>query len=69
MKSLLPLKSFTTQFLLPTVDILAILAWGLLMLRYSFSGELRLLVHPNYFGLVTMTGVVLVGLSVIRGGQ
>jgi uncharacterized repeat protein (TIGR03943 family) len=69
MKSLLSLKSFTTQFLLPTVDILAILAWGLLMLRYSFSGELRLLVHPNYFGLVTMTGVVLVGLSVIRGGQ
>lgn len=51
------------------MDILAILAWGILMLKYSWSGELRLLVHPNYFGLVTMTGIVLVGLSLIRGGQ
>lgn len=69
MKILAPLKQLFTQFLFPLVDVISILAWGLLMLKYAVTGQLNLLVHPNYFGLVTMTGVVLVVLSLIRGGQ
>lgn len=68
-KRSLPGQSFLSTFFFPLIDILSLLAWGLLMLKYSFSGELSLLVHPNYFGLVTATGVVLVVLSVSRGGQ
>jgi uncharacterized repeat protein (TIGR03943 family) len=56
------------------LDGLGILAWGILLLKYSFSGQLQLLIHPNYFALVTVTGFVLVllggsrlGLSLQRG--
>ncbi|BFM41012.1 TIGR03943 family protein [Synechocystis sp. LKSZ1] len=42
------------------LDGLGILAWGILLLTYSFRGELQLLIHPNYFGLVTITGLILV---------
>ncbi|AGF53372.1 slr1177 [Synechocystis sp. PCC 6803] len=56
-----PLRSVLDQ-----LDGLGILAWGILMLKYSFSGELGLLIHPNYFGLVTVTGFVLLFLGGLR---
>ncbi|MCT0255035.1 TIGR03943 family putative permease subunit [Synechocystis sp. CS-94] len=64
-------KSFTQKFapfrsLLNQLDGLGILAWGVLMIKYSVSGELRLLIHPNYFGLVTVTGFVLLFLGGLR---
>ena len=52
--------------LLNQLDGLGILAWGVLMIKYSFSGELRLLIHPNYFGLVTVTGFILLFLGALR---
>lgn len=52
--------------LLNQLDGLGIFAWGLLMVKYSVSGELKLLIHPNYFALVTVTGVVLLALGALR---
>jgi len=69
MNSSLKIKRLTTRFFLPSLDILAILAWGLLLLKFSVTGELKLLVHPNYFGLVTITGILLIILGIIRAWQ
>lgn len=48
------------------LDGLGILAWGILMVKYSVSGELKLLIHPNYFALVTVTGFILLFLGGLR---
>jgi uncharacterized repeat protein (TIGR03943 family) len=45
------------------LDILALSGWGILFLKYSFTGELKLLIHPNYFLLVTITGLVLLSIA------
>ncbi len=50
----------------PILDILAILGWGGLLLRYWIGGELKLLIHPNYFWLVFLTGLSLMGLGIIK---
>ena len=50
----------------PWVDVMAILAWGIVMLHYRFSGKLYLLIHPNYFELVTGSGIVLTIVGIIR---
>lgn len=52
--------------ILNQLDGLGILTWGILILKYSFSGELKLLIHPNYFALVTVTGFVLLSLGGLR---
>lgn len=69
MNSAVKSKRLTTQFIFPSLDILGILAWGLLLLKYSVTGELRLLIHPNYFGLVSFTGGILVVLALVRAWQ
>lgn len=51
-------------FLLPWLDVLAIAAWGILMLKYWLTGKLNLLIHPNYFWLVITGGL---GLLVVSG--
>jgi putative membrane protein len=48
------------------LDILAILAWGILLIKYWFSGELKLLIHPNYFALVLGTGIMLLILAIVQ---
>ncbi|MEB3226386.1 MAG: TIGR03943 family protein [Synechococcus sp.] len=45
--------------LAPWFDIVALLAWGFLLLKYAITGELALLIHPNYFGLCTAAGIIL----------
>ncbi len=45
------------------LDILALSGWGILFLKYSFTGQLNLLIHPNYFALVTVTGVIFLLIS------
>ncbi|WP_017306478.1 TIGR03943 family putative permease subunit [Spirulina subsalsa] len=44
----------------PWLDILTMLAWGVLFLKYFVIGRLQLLIHPNYFALVLAAGIVLV---------
>jgi uncharacterized repeat protein (TIGR03943 family) len=53
-----------TQTFLPWLDVLAIAAWGILMLKYWLTGKLNLLIHPNYFWLVITGGL---GLLVVSG--
>jgi uncharacterized repeat protein (TIGR03943 family) len=48
------------------LDISALLAWGILFLKYWFTGQLRLLIHPNYFLLVLITGLIFIFISLIR---
>ena len=48
----------------PWLDALAILGWGILLLKYWITGKLSILIHPNYFGLTLAAGI---GLTVIGG--
>jgi putative membrane protein len=62
-------QNLKSKILLPWLDVIALLAWGGLLLRYWITGQLRLLIHPNYFWLVFVTGIVLLILGVLRGRQ
>jgi uncharacterized repeat protein (TIGR03943 family) len=46
------------------LDIAAVTAWGVLLLKYAIDGTLYLLIHPSYYLLVTVTGgcLLLIGL-------
>ncbi len=55
--------------LLPWLDVLAITAWGFLLLKYWLTQELYLLIHPNYFILVVVVGIALIALGVVKGIQ
>jgi uncharacterized repeat protein (TIGR03943 family) len=46
------------------LDIAAVTAWGILLLKYAIDGTLYILIHPSYYLLVTITGgcLVLIGL-------
>jgi putative membrane protein len=48
------------------LDILAILGWGILLLKYWLTGQLKLLIHPNYFSLVLATSIVLLLLAIFQ---
>ncbi|NEP03206.1 MAG: TIGR03943 family protein [Symploca sp. SIO2E9] len=50
----------------PLLDILALAAWGILMLKYWLNGKLNLLIHPNYSILVIATGLALLMFAVWR---
>jgi putative membrane protein len=44
----------------------ALLAWGSLLLKYTFTGQYKLLIHPNYYSLVLGSGMVLIALGIIK---
>lgn len=46
------------------LDITAVTAWGILLLKYAIDGTLYILIHPSYYLLVTVTGgcLLLIGL-------
>jgi uncharacterized repeat protein (TIGR03943 family) len=50
--------------LLPWLDIAAILAWGILIVKYWLTNKLNLLIHPDYFWLAVSGGwgLLIVGL-------
>lgn len=54
------------KFLLPGLDILAILAWGVLLFKYWVTGQLKLLIHPNYNWLVFITSIFLLILGGVK---
>jgi uncharacterized repeat protein (TIGR03943 family) len=53
----------------PWLDILALLAWGTLLMKYLLTAEIKLLIHPNYFALVFITSVVLLLLGLAKVWQ
>lgn len=57
------------SLLLPSLDALTFLAWGILLFKYWLTGEIRLLIHPNYIGLVVISGVILFLLGSLKFGQ
>jgi uncharacterized repeat protein (TIGR03943 family) len=57
------------KFWLPLLDIIALAMWGALLIKYWLTGELRLLIHPNYFLLVLSTGIILLALAIFKGFQ
>ncbi|MGF1480572.1 MAG: TIGR03943 family protein [Cyanophyceae cyanobacterium] len=61
------LRSLSSKF--PWLDVVALLAWGGLLLKFWLTGQLGLLIHPNYFGLVFASGIVLLLLGVLKAGQ
>jgi uncharacterized repeat protein (TIGR03943 family) len=53
----------------PWFDVLAILAWGMLLLKYWLTGKLNLLIHPNYFGLTVAAGIWLLLIGGLKAWQ
>lgn len=60
------------RFLIPPLvlqwlDVLALLSWGSLLLKYYVTGQLRLLIHPNYALLTVVAGFTLLVIACFRG--
>lgn len=53
--------------LISWLDVLALVAWGVLLLKLTATGQLRLLIHPNYTALVVGAGIVLLAAGSIKG--
>lgn len=64
--SVLNPKAKSKIWFLSWLDVSAIAAWGILMLRYWLSGKLNLLIHPDYFWLVISGGF---GLLIVAGSK
>jgi uncharacterized repeat protein (TIGR03943 family) len=56
----------TRRSIYPVLDILAIAAWGILLIRYWLTDKLIILIHPNYFWLTVVSGIFLICLSIIK---
>ncbi len=50
----------------PWLDVVAIAAWGVLLLKYWLTGKLSLLIHPNYIGLVVAGGLGLLAIAGLK---
>jgi uncharacterized repeat protein (TIGR03943 family) len=48
------------------LDISAVTAWGILLIKYAIDGTLYILVHPSYYLLVTITGVCLLLIGILQ---
>ncbi len=53
----------------PWIDPIAILAWGILLLKYWITGRLYILIHPNYFALTIVGGILLICIGSVKSWQ
>lgn len=51
------------QLFLPWLDVVAVLAWSILILRYWLTGKILLLLHPDYVWLAVAASVCLLALG------
>ncbi|AFZ00647.1 TIGR03943 family putative permease subunit [Calothrix sp. PCC 6303] len=51
------------------LDVIAIAAWGFLMLKYWLAGQLVLLIHPSYIPLVVVAAICLLIVAFLKGKQ
>lgn len=58
-----PTRRLPWRFIL---DTLAILLWGILLLRFWVTGRINVLLHPSYVWLAVVAGVFLAALGVFR---
>ena len=50
----------------PWLAVLAMLTWGILLLKYAITGQYKLLIHPNYFFLMLASSICLLLLGLFR---
>ncbi|MUG94146.1 TIGR03943 family protein [Scytonema sp. UIC 10036] len=62
-------KAKIKNTLLPWLDVLALTAWGVLILKYWLTNKLVLLIHPDYFWLAVTGAIGLLVLSFLKAGQ
>jgi uncharacterized repeat protein (TIGR03943 family) len=55
------------QVLTPWLNLMAIAAWGLAILKFWITGELFLLIHPNYKILTIAAGLALLLIAGVKG--
>ena len=48
------------------LDILAIAAWGVLLIKYWLTGKINVLLHPDYVWLAYSAGFFLLGLAALK---
>jgi uncharacterized repeat protein (TIGR03943 family) len=58
-----------SQRKLAWLDVLAIAAWGCLLLKYWLAGQLVLLIHPSYIPLVVAASICLLTVAFFKGKQ
>lgn len=63
----LNLETLKAKGLQKGLDAFTLLALGALLAKYTLTGQLNLLIHPNYNGLVWVTSVTLIVLGTIKG--
>jgi uncharacterized repeat protein (TIGR03943 family) len=51
------------------LDVLAIAAWGILLVKYWLSGKINVLLHPDYMWLANSAGIFLLALSILKAVQ
>lgn len=51
------------------LDVMAIMAWGILLIKFWLTSELNLLLHPDYMWLAQSAGVFLIGLGLFKAWQ
>ena len=61
-----PKKINILSNLFPWIDGLALLTWGSLLLKYWSTGEIMLLIHPNYIWLVVWAGLTLTVMASLK---
>ncbi len=57
------------NLLQPWLEILAIIAWGILLLKFWVTGQLKLLIHPDYFWMIVVTGVALLFIGALKAWE
>lgn len=51
----------------PWLDVIAIAAWGVALLKFWLTGELFLLIHPNYKILTIVAAIALLLIALMKG--
>ena len=69
MTSLRNAKSLIPNHLLPWLEVVAIAAWGVLILKYWLTDKLNLLIHPDFFWLVILAAIGLLTMSFCKSLQ
>lgn len=64
-KSLSRRRKIFNKFI-PWLEVIAVLTWATLVLKYSVTGQYKLLIHPNYFLLVFGSSICLLLLGLLR---
>lgn len=64
-----PSRRFGNLTWLLWLDVAAVLAWGILLLKYWATGKINILLHPDYMWLPNVAGVFLVLLGSFKAWQ